>query len=204
MDFFPSRYAQEVNNTARGNFGTFLTTGTRDQFPKEHELLVAACTVAHKALGPEGQSVRPMNVCDKLAVFENECVARVKEAVVDFVDKHVSEEDTAQASSKFSPLLAQFKNTPDSMFPWVSLVLFACMKHYHDSMELRKMKESMQNGHGRGGYARGHHHPARGGGRQEGQEGRYQGEGGGASCGNGNRASGGGGQRDGEGSNVFR
>jgi len=196
MDSFPYKYAQDVNNTARGNFGTFLTTGTREQYAKEHELLVAACAVAHKTLGPEGQSVRPMNFGEKLAAFENECVGAVKATVMKFVDENVIDEDVAQASPKFSPLLAQFKNTPDSIFPWVSLVLFACMKNYHDSMELRKMKESMQNGFQRGGYARGPY-PARGGGRQE--YGRQM-EGGGAG---GNRASGGGGHRDG-GSNVFR
>jgi len=149
-----------------------------------------------------------MNFGEKLAAFENECVGAVKAAVMKYVDENVFDEDVAQASPKFSPLLAQFKTTPDSIFPWVSLVLFACMKNYHDSMELRKMKESMQNGYGRGGYARGPY-PPRGGrqeyGRQEASGGSASGgaSGGGASGGGGNRASGGGGQRDLL-SNVFR
>ena len=178
MDSFPNKYAQDVNNTARGSFGTFLTTGTKEQYPKEHDLLVAACTEAHKALGPQGQSVRPMNFIGKLNAFENDCVGPVKSIIMEFVDKQVFEEDVAQSSPKFSPLLAQFKSSQDSIFPWASMVLFACMKNYHDSIELKKMKESMQSGYGRGGYTRGNF-PSRGGGRQEYSGGRHQGEGGG-------------------------
>lgn len=191
MDY--NQYALDVNGTARGSLGSFATTGHSDQYPKEHAMLVVACTVAHKALGPEGQSVRPMNFCSKLAAFERECVGPVKEAVLKFMEEEVNEEDVNPDSPKFSPLLAQIKEDSDAIFPWVSYVLLACMKNYHDFMELRKIKQSMQGGynfHGRGGHQpRGGFQP-RGGYRQD--HGRYQGGGGGGG-GSGGGGGGGGG-----------
>jgi len=200
MDY--AKYALDVNSTARSALGSFATTGTREQYPKEHELMVVACTVAHKALGPEGQSVRPMNFCEKLATFETECVGAVKESVLKFVEEQVNDEDINEESPKFSPLLAQLKKDNDAIFPWVSFVLFACMKNYHDFMELRKIKESMQGGYGYHGHGRGGPYP-RGGFNSRGgyrQEGRYNGgNGGGGGNGNFNGVGGGGGGGNGSG-----
>jgi hypothetical protein len=160
MDF--ESYAREVNNTARTNFGVFLTSGSKDQVPKEHELLVVACTVAHKELGPQGVSIRPGNFLSKLSIFENTCVAAVKSEVFKYVEEKLCEEDTDPDSPKFSQLFADFKEDEQSIYPWCSALLFACMKNYHDFMEMRKIKEQMQYGH---------YHPARGGYAQRGARG---------------------------------
>ena len=167
MDRDFESYAREVNNTARTNFGVFLTSGNKDQVQKEHDMLVAACTVAHRELGPQGVSIRPGNFLSKLSIFENTCVAAVKAEVAKFVEEEVGAEDIDPKSPKFSQLFADFKEDEQSIYPWCSALLFACMKNYHDFMEMRKIKESMQYGHynGRGGYApRGARGGAHGGG----------------------------------------
>jgi hypothetical protein len=151
-EFDYQRYCNEVNTTARTNMGSFLTTGTKDQYPKEHELLIVAGKVAHTQLGKQGASIRPGNLLSNLQDFEKLCVIKVKEEVQAFLDANVEESDVDEKSATFSPLLKSLKNTEEghAVFTWCSFLLFACMKHYHDFIEVRKFKEQQhaQNTHG--------------------------------------------------------
>jgi uncharacterized membrane protein YgcG len=152
MDF--DAYAKEINMTARTALGSFLTTGTKEQYPKEHQLLVLACTEAHKCLGPEVASIRPGNFLSKLSTFEKECVNTVKEKVIAFTETEITEEERDKDNKLFSPLLADLYEENDAIFSWVTFLLFACMRNYHDKIEFRKAKQDIANGnYGRGGFS---------------------------------------------------
>ncbi len=198
-EFDYQRYCNEVNTTARTNMGSFLTTGPKDQYPKEHELLIVAAKVAHIQLGKDGASIRPGNLLSNLQDFEKLCVIKVKEEVETFLQDKVEESDLDDKSPTFSPLIKSLKNTEEghAVFTWCSFLLFACMKHYHDFIEVRKFKEQQQaqnahgafsprmNGGGGSNYnregPREQRYPGREGGRGEiregggGREGRYEG-----------------------------
>jgi hypothetical protein len=124
-----------VNNSARANFGFFLTP-TPDNDPKsfhqEHELLGIASQEAFDKL--KEFKIRPRTFLTSLALFDRNVIGSVKNKVLEYVN--TTTEEVRQAS----PLVSQFvgEGSESAVFAYASAVSFACMKKYAETIEFKK------------------------------------------------------------------
>jgi len=130
-----------VNNSARMNFGFFLTPFPETDpksFPQEHELLEIASKEASLKL--KEFKIRPRTFLSSLSVFDREVITGVKSAVETFVANTTSEAREA------SPLISQFvgADSESAMFAYASAVSFVCMKKYAETIEFKKRMDGQQ------------------------------------------------------------
>ena len=129
-----------VNNSARANFGFFLTPSPDNDpksFPEEHQLLEQASKVASDKL--KEYKIRPRTFLSMLAEFDQNVSSAVKAKVEEFVN--TCSEDVRTRS----PLISQFvseESGSSAMFAYSSAVSFVCMKKYADSIEFKKRMDS--------------------------------------------------------------
>ena len=140
---FEKMKSYRVNNSARTNFGFFLTpTPDNDpkSYPEEHQLLELASKEASDKL--KERKIRPRTFLSMLGEFDQNVSSAVKAKVEEFVNTCSEEVRTG------SPLISQFVNEesgPSAMFAYSSAVSFVCMKKYADSIEFKKRMDA-QNG----------------------------------------------------------
>jgi len=124
-----------VNNSARANFGFFLTP-TPDNDPKsfaqEHELLALASQEAFDRL--KENKIRPRTFLTSLGQFDSAVIGSVKDKVQEYVN--TASEEVRQAS----PLISQFvgEGSQSAVFAYASAVSFVCMKKYAETIEFKK------------------------------------------------------------------
>jgi len=128
-----------VNNSARMNFGFFLTPfpeADPKSFPQEHELLELASKEAAAKL--KEFKIRPRTFLSSLSVFDREVITGVKAAVETYVAGASAEVKEA------SPLISQFvgADSESAMFAYASAVSFVCMKKYAETIEFKKRMDA--------------------------------------------------------------
>ena len=139
-----------VNNSARMNFGFFLTpTPDNDPkcFPEEHQLLEVASKEASDKL--KEFKIRPRTFLSMLGDFDRNIISSVKAKVEEFVNS--ASEEVKQASPLISQFLTEEGNS--AMFAYSSAVCFVCMKKYADTIEFKKRMDA-QGGQGGQGERR--------------------------------------------------
>ena len=128
-----------VNNSARANFGFFLTpTPDNDpkSFPEEHQLLEVASKEASERL--KENKIRPRTFLSMLGNFDRNIISNVKSKVEEFVSG--ASEEVKQASPLFTQFMTDDGNS--AMFAYASAVSFVCMKKYADTIDFKKRMES--------------------------------------------------------------
>ena len=132
-----------VNNSARANFGFFLTpTPDNDPkcFPEEHQLLEVASKEASERL--KEYKIRPRTFLSMLGNFDRSIISSVKSKVEEFVSG--ASEEVKQASPLFTQFMAD--DGDSAMFAYASAVSFVCMKKYADTIEFKKRMDSQGAG----------------------------------------------------------
>jgi hypothetical protein len=131
-----------INNSARQNFGFFLTPfndSDPKSFPEEHQLLEAASKVAADRL--KECKIRPRTFLTLLSLMESDVIGSVKNCVAEFVASASNEVREA------SPLFSQFMNEDgeSAMYSYATAVSFVCMKKYSETIEYKKRMASGQD-----------------------------------------------------------
>jgi hypothetical protein len=134
--------AYRINNSARANFGFFLTPtpdNNPKSFPQEHELLELASQEAFVKL--KEHKIRPRNFLTLMKDFDRFVIGSVKDKVVDYVN--TTTEEVRQAS----PLISQFvsEGSESAVFSYASAVSFVCMKKYAETVEFKRKRNENES-----------------------------------------------------------
>jgi len=132
-----------VNNSARTNFGFFLTPcpdNDPKSFKEEHQLLELASKEAADKL--KEYKIRPRTFLSMLGEFDRNVNCAVKAKVEEFVNTCSEEVRTG------SPLISQFvceESGPSAMYAYSSAVSFVCMKRYADTIDFKKRMDAQNS-----------------------------------------------------------